>query len=196
MTAQFPDSFIYNDKEYDLVAYSAEEPFNPTQLGFNPVGACSACWRGYIAKYSLEADENLILKDLSLSLFEVTGMEMKAIRGKSINGVLPAQDDHLSFLNNHYENINLSLRYTGGMLIVDDFIQDLYVHMGFHPAWKYREVHELIFEEGRLRSANDRSAEMAEIRKDLAERSLRPDMDAGWKEIFAWIERTFDQKYS
>ena len=45
--------------------------------------------------------------------------------------------------------------------LADGFIQNLYVHMGFHPAWKYREVHELLFEDGRLLHAQDRSAAMA-----------------------------------
>ena len=36
--------------------------------------------------------------------------------------------------------------------------------MGFHPAYKYKNVLELTFESGRLLSLSDRSPEMQEIR--------------------------------
>lgn len=39
---------------------------------------------------------------------------------------------------------------SGGLLLGEGFIQELYVHMGFHPAWKYLHVIELIFEGGQL----------------------------------------------
>ena len=32
------------------------------------------------------------------------------------------------------------------MLACEGFIDALYVHMGFHPAWKFEHVEELIFE--------------------------------------------------
>ena len=33
-----------------------------------------------------------------------------------------------------YERIGHEIGYTGGLLLADGFIQELYVHMGFHPA--------------------------------------------------------------
>ena len=197
MTAQYPDHFIFNNKKYDLAAYSAQEPFNPAQIGFEPVAVSTACWRGYISEYSLNADENLILKHFSIGLFEVTGEEWKSIRGKPINGILPTkpQEDYLDFLNNRYENVNLSLNYTGGILIADGFVEELYIHMGFHPAWKYQEVHELTFEEGKLMSAKDKSSDMAKLRKSLVGKDSFPDMGAEHEKIMTWIERTFDRKY-
>ena len=41
--------------------------------------------------------------------------------------------------------------------------------MGFHPAWKYEEVHELVFESGILESESDLSSRMAEIRDKVFE---------------------------
>jgi hypothetical protein len=65
--------------------------------------------------------------------------------------------------------------------------------MGFHPAWKYREVHELVFEKGKLLSATDRSDEMAEFRRGMQERGIGRDPDPD--QIEQWIERCFDRKY-
>jgi hypothetical protein len=69
--------------------------------------------------------------------------------------------------------------------------------MGFHPAWKYKTVIELIFEEGMLKQVFDRSRRMAEIRamviKSRNEHSSSeiPTQD----EIKRFVERAFDRSY-
>ncbi len=60
---------------------------------------------------------------------------------------------------------------------------NLYVHMGYHPAWKYEKVHELIFENGLLIEDRDISAKMKEYRDKRVnkEKSGRePDEDFDW----------------
>ena len=145
MTAQEPDSFIYNNRNYHMVAYSAEEPINPASLGFEPVGLNSDCWRGYISVYSIDEDKRLILKHLYLGLYDPIEQLGKPIQGKPIGMVSPVTpddyDDEFFFLNNHYKDVDLIIDYGGGILIGNGFIDELYEHMGFHPAWKYGEVH-------------------------------------------------------
>jgi hypothetical protein len=87
------------------------------------------------------------------------------------------------------------VRFSGGLLLGDDFLRDLYVHMGFHPAWKFREVHELVFEKGRVVRESDRSAEMAEFREALAGRPLGPSNPADLEEVERWIRRCFSLDY-
>jgi len=59
-----------------------------------------------------------------------------------------------------------------------EFTRDMYLHMDLHPAHKFRVVHELIFEDGNLQEAFDRSQEMANFRKvmigdtDVSQRQL------------------------
>jgi hypothetical protein len=67
--------------------------------------------------------------------------------------------------NNHYEGLDYPLDYTGSLLIADGFIQALYVHGGFHPAWKFERVLELVFDAGRFVEVVDRSERMAEVRR-------------------------------
>lgn len=54
--------------------------------------------------------------------------------------------------------------FTGGILVADGFIHNLYVHMGFQPAWKYETVFELTFSQGTLLDTTDVSRQMAGLR--------------------------------
>ena len=83
----------------------------------------------------------------------------------AINGVAPtAPEERWAGFNVVYEDLRLPVSFTGEMLIGDRFVRELYVHMGFHPAWKYRDVLKLTFERGRLIDKRDVRAEMAQLR--------------------------------
>ena len=89
-----------------------------------------------------------------------------------------------------YSPLRVTQPFTGGVLLGAGFIPELYVHMGHHPAWKFTEVLELLFEDGRLSAVADRSELMAQRR--AAQGTLSPtdphDFDI-------WIETTFDRSY-
>ena len=67
--------------------------------------------------------------------------------------------------------------------------------MGFHPAWKYREVHEVVFRNGSVVQEADRSKEIAEFRRELGDHPLEPGSGAKRAEIKRWIEQCFSQEY-
>src|SRR5262249_17791255 len=94
-----------------------------------------------------------------------------------------------------YEGLAHPVQYSGGLLLAADFIEEWYVHMGFHPAWKYREVHELVFRDGDLVQEADRSEQIAESRQELRDRPLEPVRGARRADIKRWIERCFSQEY-
>jgi hypothetical protein len=94
-----------------------------------------------------------------------------------------------------YRDLAHVVEYTGGLLLGDGFIRELYVHMGFHPPHKYRVVHELLFERGRVTERHDRSAAMAAIRERLAGRPLQPGLEASDAELREWIAGTFRLDY-
>ena len=60
---------------------------------------------------------------------------------------------------------------------------------------KFRRVHELVFDAGRVVEEHDRSAQMAEFRAMLSARSLEPGPEASRAEIEKWVERCFSLKY-
>jgi hypothetical protein len=159
--------------------------------------ASTACWRGYQAIFAV-LDSRLVLETLHLNLLEGDPKAFRRVQGPTINGVTPTGSaEEFDFFNNHYEGLNYHLEYSGGVLLADGFIRDLYVHMGFHPPWKYETVIELVFENGVLRNEFDRSERMAEVRqlildspKDDADRRM-PSKD----EIREFVERAFDRSY-
>ncbi len=201
MTAQFHDEFIYDGQEHYLVGYSNGEPFHPSHLNLEVKGTCSACWRGYLVRYSV-MDNRLCIQTLRINFaneelvkrYDDEGVPWYA--GPPIGGKRPTGSGGLIF-NNYYENLNYTLEYTGNLLIGWGFISDLYVHMGFHKPWKFRKVLELEFDHGHLTKVTDRSEAMASVReRRVAE--LENDSDNTQptsNDIKEWIQRAFDQSY-
>jgi len=195
MTAQIDDIFKYNGVDYAVAGISDGELFNPSLLGLKPFSNCTACWRGYQAVFTLDHDM-LILDTLNVNLLD-RGDSYKAI-GPVINGIEPSgAKGEKDWFKLHYSGLKYRLSYSGGLLLADGFIDDLYVHMGFHPAWKYARVVELIFENGILRNEFDRSARIAEVRQKIldshSDSSLSQKMSID--DIFAFVERSFDRTY-
>jgi hypothetical protein len=195
MTAQIGDVFMYQDREFDLAGISEGEMFSPEQLGISPVGYSTCCYRGYQAVFAVH-EGRLVLKTLNASLYTDGPTRPESLVGPTIQGVKPTHDEEDHLFNNIYENINYPLTYSGGVLIADDFISELYEHMGFHPPWKYKVVWELVFEDGRLLKAVDCSERMTEVRERLLSRAD----DHGESEdqtdaLYAWIQQSFDRTY-
>jgi hypothetical protein len=196
MTAQINDTFRFREGEYAVAGISEGELFDPSLLDLVPAGTCSACWRGYQAVFALSAGR-LVLDALHVNLLK-PGDGFEREEGPIINGVRPGQPrgEH-DWFNNHYEGLEHHLEYTGGLLLADGFIEELYVHMGFHPAWKYERVVELIFDAGMLKRECDQSGRMAEIRRRFAESRAEdnPDRVPSRDEIARFVDRAFDRRY-
>jgi hypothetical protein len=194
MTAQINDIFIYQDRSCSLIGISGGELFDPGVLGLKPRAVSTDCWRGYQSVYAL-ADSRLIVDSLLVNLFQgESGFQRQ--QGPSINGISPNGGNTLDF-NNCYENLNYGIVYTGGLLIADEFIPDLYVHMGYQAPWKYKKVIELILQNGILAAVHDRSERMGEIRKKYLESSSernRRRLPIN-QSIQEFIERSFDRRY-
>ncbi len=197
MTAQINDTFRHGDRDYSVAGISEGELFDPALLDLKPAGTCSACWRGYQAVFALSGS-HLVLDTLHVNLLKAKEKGYEPEVGPIINSVKPSgsRDKH-DWFNNHYEGLDYHLEYTGGLLLADGFIEELYVHMGFHPAWKYESVIELIFDSGILKQEFDRSEQMAEFRQRfLKERSeADPDRMPTKEEIARFVERAFDRTY-
>lgn len=186
MTAQFPDKVKYRGKDYSLAGVNGTGLFDPAAHGIEPVGKCSACWRGFVCTYAVNAQQ-LLLASLAVCLDGIP---------PSLFGVSPKSDEgDMRLFDVLYEGMDYPIPYTGGLLLANDFIEGLYVHMGFHPAWKYREVHELIFQNGEIVQEANRSGQIAELRRKLSTRPLKPDLDAKPENIMRWIEKCFSQEY-
>jgi len=192
MTAQMSDIARYQGKDYALAGVRGEGMFSPEAHGLQPRGTCTACWRGYVCTYAV-TDETLLLDQLAINLGDPK-IRDGTLRSPLLNGVERASGPG-HFFDSQYVNVGLVVAFSGGLLIARGFIKELYVHMGFHPAWKYEEVHELLFDRGRLTKARDVSAMLREFRESMRDRQLEPGHEASRRDIAQWVERCFSLDY-
>jgi hypothetical protein len=196
MTAQMHDRINYQGHEYNLVGINGSELFNPEKFGFKPTGRVTSCGRGFVCHYILSGN-TLVLSKLEVSYGHLGRTKFSPKKCPTINNVSPTYtEDRSARFNNLYENLNLKIEFTGGILIADDFIYKLGVNMGFHPAWKYRIIYELTFDNGQMINLQDVSKKMEEIREEMIQRPLEPGLDVDFREHARWVNSTFSLVYS
>ena len=197
MTAQIHDRFQFRGEAFALAGISEGELFDPSLLDLQPIGCCTACYRGYVATFAV-TDARLVLDALSVSLGSSTILDNGRL-GPAINGVFArGPKEKYDWFSHHYRGLNYHLEYTGGLLLADGFLQEFYVHMGFHPAWKYKRVIELVFDGGILRQSTDRSEQMAELRDRLRDSDGLDNPErraARHNDIAKFIDESFDRRY-
>lgn len=184
MTAQISDSFLFQEQRYSLVGVNGGNLFHPAAFGMQPLPRITSCWRGFVCTYKT-LDNKLVLDTLQINL----GQE-----GPLIDHLRPVFSTAGTF-DNIYHDLDLHIDFTGGMLVASGFIQALYVHMGFHPAWKYETVHELVFSQGTLLETKDVSRQMAELRDRMTRQPPQLGTDASGQELEDWIASTFMRIY-
>ena len=159
--------------------------FEPQAHGLSPAPNCSACWRGYCCGYEV-AKAVFRLRQLTLWL------NVEQAQRPSLFGISARYNNQLKcFL---YDDLQQSVPFTGVLLLGAEFIGKLYVHMGFHPAWKYRRVYELIVESGRVVEEADRSNQMTHVRERMVHEPLKP-MSSKREDIMKWVDRCFSLDY-
>lgn len=206
MTAQISDTFGYRGKSFSLAGVNGKELFDPRNHGVQPESHFSACWRGFHCRYEVsgghlhlaeiylwlsDQDEEAIAHGAGPTLFGRSPERYK-IRFQNSAGVF----ETIEPINHRITALHEPFPFTGGLLLADGFIEEMYVHMGFHPAYKYKEVHELILDAGRVIEEHDRSGKMKELREILRPNTLEPQSHANEAELRQWIERCFSLKYS
>ena len=183
MTGQIPDTVIYDKKPFKLVGVKGEGLFEPLDFGLIPKSPHTANWRGFISTYEV-VEKVLFFKDLEVSIKD----ERKIY--PEINGIKPEiRKEGLIYLD--YKNISLKTNFIGTLLIATDFIDSMYVHMGFQSPLSFETVIELEFIDGILTSQNDLSNKAKKYRKKgISDGKLKPQDD-----LMKWIDRTFSLDY-
>ncbi|MHA1739270.1 MAG: hypothetical protein ACTSXA_16100 [Candidatus Heimdallarchaeota archaeon] len=88
----------------------------------------------------------------------------------------------------------MKIPFSGGLLITKDFIEEMYVHMGFQNPMSYRIVYELTFENGELVKFTDISEVMEKRRNEGKNHDALPRSDEK-DAVGKWIERKFSLEY-
>lgn len=188
MTAQVPDYVGYGGVDHELVGVEGVGLFDLSAYGLDLEATSSANWRGYVAHYEIRKNTLCLTELSSVGVRSVMDGTASLSDCPLIEGVAPIRDT----LGLAYQNLDLSVGFSGGLLIARDFIHDLYVHMGFHPAWKYVDVKELILDQGELLRVHDRSTDVAHVRAQILAGS-KPERQ---EHLLEWISRTFELDYS
>jgi hypothetical protein len=169
MTAQASDSVIYRDEPFSLVGWEGPALFEPAQYGLQPVSISTGNWLGYLCAYVI-GDGWLKLDRVTLGLSAEAQQAIACGEALALFGVSPVPGD--GGYSAEYRGLDHVIPYSGVLTLGADFVWDMYVHMGYHPPWKYRRVYDLKFEAGRLVSEVDRSADMAQLREAEANGGL------------------------
>jgi len=181
VTAQINDIFKFNGVEYVVVGIDGPELFDPINEGFTPMSASTACWRGFYLTFNAT--------DMYLYLEE---MQINQDKAKVFNDIKPVKGD--SRFSHKYPNLNYKLPFTGKILIAKDFINSMYVHMGFQRPMAYKTVIELKIKEGDVLEVLDHSDMFEKRRKEDSMKDAEPQ-SSGEKDIKDFVEKSFSREY-
>jgi hypothetical protein len=181
MTAQIPDEFVLNNEEFSLIGLKGHGLFNPEDFGIVPYFTCTACWRGYVMRYIFT--ENQLILD---------GMRVNVDDPPKINGINPEKGSDLFKYN--YKNLNLKTNFTGQVLLARDFIESMYVHMGFQRPIAFKTVVEINVQSGEIISVKDLSKQMELSRMKNPNKGAQPQSNSH-KDIENWVNEKFSLDY-
>ena len=147
------DTIKFEKEEYVIVGIRGDDLFNPEFTGINLYSRCTACWRGFTLYYEVY-NHCLILQGILLNTKDTA---------PPINDKFPVNAEEF-FFDYLYENLDYRSDFTGTLLIAREFIQELYVHMGFQAPTSYKKVVEIVIENGKIISSKDLSERMEYLR--------------------------------
>lgn len=161
MTNQATNQIKYAGQEWDLVGRSGEPLFRPEDHGLFCQGMSTACYRGWVTHYAVSPIDNVLR--LSKLLIELDD-RMHPEGPPHLFGQSLASVGEIGWETDCYENLNASISFTGGLLIGRDYQYGGWLFIAMVPGEEYKEVHELIFRNGTLVQAYDRSLEYQKLR--------------------------------
>ena len=183
MTGQIPDKLICRKNLYSIVGLKGVGLPSPLDFGLEPVSPHTANWRGFIMTFIV------VEKHLNVHELKVTVKDIKK-KPPLINEVTPKLEKK-GLIHLTYNKLKLKTQFTGKILIAKDFIDSMYVHMGFQSPVSFETVIELEFGEGDLLSVRDLSNKVKEYRRlNISNGKIRRSHDH-----IAWIARTFSLDY-
>lgn len=189
MTAQISDAVDCDGEIFSISGISNQGLFHPSTYNVTTYPYSSVCWRGFCCLYSIRNDL-LVLDELEISFDPNVHPIPEAV---ALFGKTPtAKADFIFDLRHKYVELNHHVPFTGEIVLARDFIPEMYEHMGFHPAWKYKKVIKCRFHEGKLINKDDISSLVAESRATLAE----VDKVEKATSVNRWIKKAFSLTFS
>ncbi len=187
MTGQFADEVCHDGVWHSITAVDGTGLFDATTHGFPPTAISTACYRGVLCRYRIKG-QRLVLH----------AAEIGAAAGTTplpLFGVEPGRSAYPEVFRGRlsYVDLDAPVSFTGRLLVGADVVSIGRLHMGFRPAYGFARVWELTFDGGGLTAAADRSADLAEVRRRLADTQPGP---APGESTSDWIDRTFSLSFA
>lgn len=160
MTTQATDSLAYAGDDWSIEGSVGHGMFRLKDHGIEGNMSATSCYRGYIAAYRL-ADEDKILRLAEVTLthdFKWEGGDTPPLFGAVL------QKHHVGGWP-IYLNLSQPVHFSGGLLIATDYRREWRDLNAAYPALGFAIVHELLFHDGVLQTAADRSAEFRALRQ-------------------------------
>jgi len=192
MTGQMSDIFRYEGEMYSLVGMKGKGFFKADDFGLNLISASTACWRGNVMNYDC-INGQLVLDRLDIRTKE----DPPRINGIEAGPPVARLGDvevGFSFFSHSYVNLGLKTKFTGSLLFGKDFIEGMYVHMGYQRPIAYETVLEIQVQDGDIITVSDLSEKMAKLRVIGKDKGALPDSDFS-EDLRKWIEYTFSLDY-
>jgi hypothetical protein len=165
MTIPKRDSLLFKDRVYQIFWAPGVGLFKPSDWGLEATLWTTACRHGFVCNYRVSNDE---LKLMALDIVLRTGPGMQLSSPVPINGVDPHEwhaYGRISNIQARYRNIDSPVFYSGGMLVVRNFIMGAAPSRSHQPVHGFKEAHDLLFAEGRLVNSTDCSEPLFEVRR-------------------------------
>lgn len=188
MTGQISDQFKYEGELYELVGIDGESLYSAEDFGITTQMASTACWRGYQMFY------DCVNGELILDSLQVRTKDKISINGVDPKETVDEDGNAWGFFNIIYENLSLKTKFTGSILLANDFIREMYVHMGFQTPESFKKVIEIEVKDGDIIKVTDISVKMEKRREHGREKPSRPPTIED-KDIEDWIKDRFSQDY-
>ncbi|GAB3827468.1 hypothetical protein GCM10027610_010740 [Dactylosporangium cerinum] len=187
VTGQIADEVMHDGDWHSITAVEGTGLFDVAAHGFEPTVISTACYRGSVCRYRLEG------RRLVLDAAEIGAPAGTA--PVALFGVEPGRSAYPKVFRGRlsYVDIGAPVDFTGRLLVGAEVVDIGRLHMGFRPAYGFARVWELAFDEGRLTAAADRSAELAEVRRRLADTTPGPAQGEPARD---WIGRTFSLSFA
>ncbi|RME52916.1 MAG: hypothetical protein D6795_06145 [Deltaproteobacteria bacterium] len=173
----------FRGKTYLLIGVNGPRPFDPAREGLAPIRLSQTQWRGYQCVYRVEGGK-LLLDQLHIATRAID---------RELFGVKP-KDGGLLFTAT-YTGLGRELPFSGTMLIGRGSVSSPYTHLASHPAWRFAEVHELLFEAGILVRAEERTERIDEIRRRIASLPWQPQSSGEQEGVLEDLQHVFLRQY-
>lgn len=190
MHVQFSDTVRFLGREFAVAGCDGLGLFEPCQHGLRPVTTSGRLCRGYRCAYVVAA-EGLVLDGLAIGLRGRDAEDARRGRGPALFGRVPLpveeaidpEDDECDGPFYRYEGLHAPVPFTGRWLIGWGAVPG---PAELPDICRFRNVLDLVFENGRLVQAVDHSDRVARARART--RPVRMAAPADLFDMLGWIE--------